>query len=46
MNQGNIGNCYFMGSIAALAETPSRISKLFVNKDANPSGCYALNLCE
>ena len=35
-----------MGSIAALAETPSRIAKLFVNRDANPSGCYAINLCE
>ena len=35
-----------MGSIAALAETPSRISKLFVNTDVNPTGCYAFNICE
>jgi hypothetical protein len=28
--QGELGNCYFLSSLAALAEWPDRIRKLFI----------------
>ncbi len=31
MYQGNIGDCYFLASIAALAEVPRLIDNIFLN---------------
>ena len=34
-----------MSCLAALAENPERIKKLFKTKEVNAAGCYILNLC-
>ena len=46
IKQGALGDCYFLSTLSALAEIPDRISKLFKNKEANPYGVYAVNVCE
>ena len=38
--QGKIGNCYFLSSVAALAETDYRIKNLFPELKINPHGIY------
>lgn len=40
IKQGQIGDCYFLSSIAALAERPDRIRNMFLNDDANDYGVY------
>ena len=44
VQQGLIGNCWFMASIAAYAEYPGRVESLFLNKQASQNGLYAVNL--
>jgi len=39
-----VGNCYYLASIAALAEWPERIQNVFVTKEVNKAGCYVLSL--
>jgi len=43
--QGNIGDCYFITCLAALASNPDRVKKLFKTTVPNAAGCYVLNLC-
>jgi calpain-15 len=31
IEQGELGDCYFLGSISALAEVPARIQKVFAS---------------
>ena len=40
IKQGSIGDCYFLSSLAALAERPERIRSMFLNDDANDYGVY------
>eukprot|EP01022_Parablepharisma_sp_SALTPOND_P026586 TRINITY_DN64445_c0_g1_i1.p1 TRINITY_DN64445_c0_g1~~TRINITY_DN64445_c0_g1_i1.p1 ORF type:complete len:1204 (-),score=5.94 TRINITY_DN64445_c0_g1_i1:53-3520(-) len=42
IQQGALGDCYFLCSIAAVAEFPDRIMNLFLTKSSNDAGCYAL----
>ena len=42
--QGDCGNCYFLSSIASLAEFPDRIRQIFRVKAINNAGCYAVEL--
>jgi len=35
INQGSIGNCWFMSGASVLAEKPGRIEKLFLNPDTS-----------
>lgn len=46
VNQGNIGNCWFLAAASALAEYPGRMEKVFLNHDTalNSQGIYAVNL--
>lgn len=44
ISQGFLGDCYFLSSLSSLAEFPKRIEQIFLNKDVNDSGCYALKL--
>ena len=46
INQGFIGNCWFMSSCAALAELGDRIEKVFLNKtnEQNKAGIYGVNM--
>lgn len=44
VRQGELGNCYFLGSVAALAfKYPSLISKMFLLKE-NEMGLYIVKL--
>jgi len=38
--QGNVGNCYFMSSIAAMSSNPQLIMELFRTLSVTPNGCY------
>jgi len=43
IQQGNIGDCYFLSSIASLAEVRERISNIFLNKlEYSEQGIYKI----
>jgi len=42
ISQGILGVCYFLCSLAAIAEYPSRLVKTFLTKEANKYGAYAV----
>ena len=42
--QGNLGDCYLLSTLAAIAEDASRIKKLFISTDTSPEGIYAVDL--
>ena len=44
IKQGKCGDCYFLSSLSALAEYPERIEKIFLTKEINEAGCYAVSL--
>jgi calpain-15 len=44
INQGQLGNCYFLSALSALAEFPDRYKKIFVNNQKSDNGCYAIKL--
>lgn len=44
VQQGSIGNCYFMSSLAALAWNPQLICQLFKNFQVPENGCYEIGL--
>ena len=46
IKQGQLGDCYFLSTLSAIAETPSRITNLFPHSDANPHGCYMVKICD
>ena len=43
VRQGKLANCYFLSTLAAMAETPGRIESLFNTKTVNAAGIYSLN---
>ena len=45
MKQGAIGNCWFISGVAALAEFPGRVEKLFLNNsnELSRTGVYGIN---
>lgn len=47
ISQGFLGDCYFLGSLAAVAEEPKRVFQLFPaeSRKTNAFGCYCVNLC-
>ena len=45
LNQGKLGDCYLLSAIAAISEHPHRIERIILNKDVNPQGVYAVNIC-
>ena len=44
MITGHEGDCYFLSSLAALAESPDTIREIFKNQSYNHEGIYHLNL--
>ena len=44
IKQGRCGDCYFLASLSALAEFPDRIKRIFLTKDVNEAGCYAVQM--
>ena len=44
--QGYLGNCWFLAAIAAVAETPELIRRLFITDKYNEFGIYKLRICK
>ena len=42
IKQGYCGNCYFLSSIASLAESSDRVKAMFLTKEVNEAGIYAM----
>ena len=46
IKQGQLGDCYFLSTLSAMAEWPKRIEDLFPEKKANEHGCYMVRICD
>lgn len=46
INQGALGNCWFLASIASVAENPALIKRLFITQEYNEQGLYQLKICK
>ena len=46
IEQGWLGDCWFLAAATALAEVPGRIERMFLNNknEASPNGIYGVNL--
>jgi calpain-15 len=44
IRQGEIGNCWYLSSITALAEYPGRIESAFLNKTLSQAGVYGVQM--
>ncbi|KAK3274001.1 hypothetical protein CYMTET_17794 [Cymbomonas tetramitiformis] len=44
--QGGLGDCWLMAALSILAEFPQRFERLFVQKEGNEFGCYAVRVCK
>lgn len=45
VQQGSVGNCWFLSALAVVAEKPYLIRKLIPHVDMNEIGCYEVNFC-
>ena len=43
IEQGALGNCYFLAVLSSLAEYPERVRAMFVTKEINEAGIYMVN---
>ena len=46
IKQGQLGDCYFLSTLASIAEKPNRIKKLFCTTEVNEAGCYGIKICD
>ena len=46
INQGLLGDCWFLASIASIAENPALVRRLFVTQSYNECGFYKLKICK
>jgi len=46
INQGGLGNCWFLSAASAVAEKPGRMERVFLNRknELSANGVYAVNL--
>jgi calpain-15 len=44
VRQGEIGNCWFLSSMTALAEYPGRIESMYLNKTLSRAGVYGIKM--
>ena len=42
IKQGQLGDCYFLSSLSVMAEKPSRVVNMFLTKEPNKEGLYAV----
>jgi calpain-15 len=42
INQGFIGNCYFLSALSAIAEFKDRFDNIFISKTKTENGCYTV----
>ena len=40
--QGYCGDCYYLSSLSSLSEFPERMKAIFLTKEINEAGCYAV----
>jgi calpain-15 len=45
IEQGGLGDCYFLAAISSIAEYPERLERLFLTKEYNPEGIYVMAMC-
>ena len=43
--QGSLGNCYLLSAISAIAEFPSRITRIIRQRKKSPKSAYCIALC-
>lgn len=43
---GKLGDAWFTGALACLAEKPSLVDKLFITKNPNEAGLYKIQICK
>ena len=43
--QGYLGDCYFISTLAAIAENPDRIKRIISTKKKSSQKCYCVQLC-
>ena len=46
VRQGSLGDCWFLCSLASLAERPKLIENLFITKKSNSEGVYRIRFCK
>lgn len=44
IRQGHCGDCYFLSSVGSLAEVGGNVEDIFLTKEVNKVGCYAVRL--
>lgn len=42
VEQGKLGNCYFLATLSAMAEIPERVKARFYTKEVNRAGIYLM----
>jgi len=42
IQQGRLGNCWFMGALSIIAAKPELVLNMFVTKEKSPSGSYTI----
>ncbi|KHN82546.1 Calpain-D [Toxocara canis] len=45
IEQGSLGNCWFLSSLAVIAERPDILEQIVLTKVYNPFGVYQIRLC-
>ena len=43
--QGQLGDCYFLAAVSAIAEKPARLQRLFLSSRDHGNGIYAVAMC-
>ena len=43
--QGQLGDCYFLAAISSIAEHPERLARIFLTKENEGNGLFAVALC-
>ena len=44
INQGQLGDCYYLATLSSLAEFEDRVQAMFVTKEVNAAGIYLMKL--
>ncbi|EAR93371.2 calpain family cysteine protease (macronuclear) [Tetrahymena thermophila SB210] len=45
IEQGQLGDCYFLSAVSSLAQEPQRIMNLFITRIKNNIGMYCVRIC-